>query len=274
MALGRVGLLKTTLADFPGEVAATVFTPGCNLRCGFCHNPEFISPPYAYGLLSLEEVKRYLEKRANLLGGVCITGGEPLLHEDLYDFVFFIKKLGLKVKLDTNGTFPDRIDTGAVDYLAMDVKTVPAKYGLLGGPIVYEREGGRVRLQLPLGGDTEKQASARQERTDRLAREVIASVRKIIAAGVSAGGTSASESRGFQYEFRTTLVPGIVGTEEIRELCGVLKGARLWVLASFNPKKTLDPKLADILPYNMEKTRELASIIREAGIPVKVRGGE
>jgi len=107
MALTHVGLQKTTLLDFPGEVAATVFTPGCNLRCPYCHNPSLVQPPYPQDLISLEELDRFLEKRAKVLGGVCITGGEPLLHDNLDELISLIRSHGLKVKLDTNGTFPE-----------------------------------------------------------------------------------------------------------------------------------------------------------------------
>ncbi|TFG61704.1 MAG: anaerobic ribonucleoside-triphosphate reductase activating protein [Spirochaetales bacterium] len=237
MALDKVGLIKTTLVDFPGEVAATVFTPGCNLRCGFCHNPELLSPPYPETLLPVGEVKRFLEKRKHLLGGVCLTGGEPLLHEEIYDLADYIKSLGLKVKLDTNGTFPDRLAFDSLDYIAMDVKTRPSKYTLLGGA--------------GASADTP--------------RAVAASIERILAAGSPAG-------HGTDYEFRTTLVPGFVDADDIRELCRLLAGARLWVLAPFDPKKTLDPILSETLPYSAQETAEMADIIRSAGIPVKVRG--
>lgn len=129
----RVGLLKTSLVDYPGEVAATVFTAGCNLRCPYCHNPELVShaPPDTF--IDLRQALDYLRKRRGVLGGVCITGGEPLLQPWLGDVIVEIRGLGLKVKLDTNGLLPDRLAELNVDYLAVDLKLAPERYRTLGG---------------------------------------------------------------------------------------------------------------------------------------------
>ena len=126
------GLQKLTLLDFPGKVACTVFTVGCNLRCPFCHNPALVNnPPESYRI-SEEEFFAFLNKRKGILDGVAITGGEPLLHSDIGEFIAKIKSLGYKVKLDTNGTFPDRLGQilaeGNVDYVAMDLKNTFDKY--------------------------------------------------------------------------------------------------------------------------------------------------
>ena len=130
MILG--GLQKLTLLDFPGTVACTVFTVGCNLRCPFCHNPALVfNPPDDYRI-SEEEFFAFLKKRQGILDGVAITGGEPLLHSDIGEFIAKIKSMGYKVKLDTNGTFPDRLEKilaeGNVDYVAMDLKNTFEKY--------------------------------------------------------------------------------------------------------------------------------------------------
>ena len=130
MILG--GLQKLTLLDFPGIVACTVFTVGCNLRCPFCHNPALVfNPPEEYRI-SEEEFFAFLNKRKGILDGVAITGGEPLLHSDIGEFIAKIKSMGYKVKLDTNGTFPDRLEKilseGNVDYVAMDLKNTFDKY--------------------------------------------------------------------------------------------------------------------------------------------------
>ena len=125
------GLQKLTLLDFPGHVACTVFTPGCNFRCPFCHNTPLVTgtddPEYP-----LEDFFCFLQKRQGVLDGVAITGGEPLLHGDIDVFIRRIRALGFAVKLDTNGAFPDRlkplIDEGLVDYVAMDIKNRPEKY--------------------------------------------------------------------------------------------------------------------------------------------------
>lgn len=130
------GFEKLTLLDFPGKVACTVFTGGCNLRCPFCHNASLVVAPTAQQ--SLEgEVMAYLQKRRGLLDGVCVTGGEPLLQPDLPRFLSAVRALGYRVKLDTNGTHPAALKAlllaGLVDYVAMDVKASPENYDRAAG---------------------------------------------------------------------------------------------------------------------------------------------
>lgn len=118
------GLQKTSLVDYPPNIACTVFLGSCNFRCGFCHNPDLVDN--ITEKINEEEFFGFLEERKNLLDGVCITGGEPTLHKYLPEFIMKIKKLGLKVKLDTNGSNPDMlanlIDNKLIDYIAMDIK--------------------------------------------------------------------------------------------------------------------------------------------------------
>ena len=134
MVLG--GLQKLTLLDFPGKVACTVFTLGCNFRCGFCHNAPLVltagTPHY-----DEEEFFRFLKTRKGLLDGVAVTGGEPLLQKDIAAFLSRIKTLGFAVKLDTNGAYPEKlrslVENGLVDYVAMDIKNAPNKYAMTCG---------------------------------------------------------------------------------------------------------------------------------------------
>lgn len=131
------GLNKTTLLDYPGHVAATVFTGGCNFRCPFCHNGDLVLEPSIQDAYSEEEVISFLQKRRNILQGVCVTGGEPTLQADLPLFLEKIKKLGYKVKLDTNGYQPgvlrQLLNEGLLDYVAMDIKNAKGKYSLTAG---------------------------------------------------------------------------------------------------------------------------------------------
>lgn len=128
------GLQKLTLLDFPGHVACTVFLNGCNFRCPFCHNSPLI---FGTNGISEDEVFEFLRKRQGLLDGVAITGGEPLLSKQLEPLLHKIKALGYLVKLDTNGSFPDKLNTlisdKLVDYVAMDIKNSPEKYDLTVG---------------------------------------------------------------------------------------------------------------------------------------------
>ena len=124
------GFQKMTMLDYPGKVACTIFTYGCNFRCPFCHNATLVIDEA--NLFSEDEILSYLNKRKGILDGVCISGGEPLLQNDIFDFIKKVKDLGLLVKLDTNGSYPDKlkeaIDTGLVDYVAMDIKTSRENY--------------------------------------------------------------------------------------------------------------------------------------------------
>lgn len=128
------GFQKMTLLDFPGRVACTVFTGGCNLRCPFCHNAGLVRTPMA-GANQKDEVLAYLRSRRGILDGVCVTGGEPLLQPDLREFLLEVKAMGFLIKLDTNGSLPARLSEtlDIVDYVAMDIKSAPDTYPLLTG---------------------------------------------------------------------------------------------------------------------------------------------
>lgn len=125
------GLQKTTLLDFPGHVAATVFTGGCNFRCPFCHNSDLLGND-AEVIYTDEEVLKFLAKRKGILEGVAITGGEPTLQPDLREFILRVRELGYRIKLDTNGSRPDVLkslcEEGLIDYVAMDIKTCKERY--------------------------------------------------------------------------------------------------------------------------------------------------
>lgn len=135
--LSHLGLQKTTLVDFPGHVAATLFTHGCPLRCPYCHNPELVSGPMPDHFVSREEISRFLAARARLLDGVCITGGEPLVHQDLAELLEEIRSHGLAVKLDTSGMYPDHLErlisADLLDFVAIDFKTAHHHYARVGG---------------------------------------------------------------------------------------------------------------------------------------------
>ena len=126
------GLQKLTLLDYPGKMAAIIFIAGCNFLCPFCHNSDLVVAPKDSPEISQEEIFSFLNKRKGILDGIVISGGEPLLYEETIDLIKRIKDLGYSVKLDTNGSFPERlkevIDKGLVDYVAMDIKNCKEKY--------------------------------------------------------------------------------------------------------------------------------------------------
>ena len=129
------GFQKMTMLDYPTKIACTIFTHGCNFRCPFCHNARLVvrEPD----LIDENEILSYINKRRGVLDGVCISGGEPMLQGDLFDFMKKVKDMGMLIKLDTNGCFPDKlseaINSGLVDYVAMDIKNCKDKYALTAG---------------------------------------------------------------------------------------------------------------------------------------------
>lgn len=136
------GFNKTTLLDYPKHLAATIFVGGCNMRCPFCHNASLVLHPSTLPVIPSEEVLAYLNKRRNILEGVCITGGEPTLYKELPDFINDIRLMGYKVKLDTNGTNPSMLKKlvaqGLIDYVAMDIKNSRENYSLSVGIKGYD----------------------------------------------------------------------------------------------------------------------------------------
>lgn len=189
------GLQTLSLVDFPGKVAATVFTGGCNLRCPWCHNARLVTAPEeARERCEEGEILEVLSSRRGLLDAVVLSGGEPLLHEGLSDFAARVKAMGFAVKLDTNGCFPDRLrrllESGTIDYVAMDVKNSPSKYPVTVGVPGFD-------------------AACIQESAALLAE----------------GRTD--------YEFRTTLVREFHTRADLPEMARWLPGARRWFLQRF-----------------------------------------
>jgi pyruvate formate lyase activating enzyme len=204
MILG--GLQKLTLVDYPGKLAATVFTVGCNFRCPFCHNPELVMPSdkFKRGVLSEEDFFKFLGQRQGKLEGVCITGGEPTIQKGILDFLFKIKELGFLVKLDSNGTNPEILEKvfseKLVDFVAMDIKNTLAGYSNTCGTEV---------------------------KTNKIAKSV-----ELI------------RNSGIAYEFRTTVVPGIHVLEDFILIGKWLNGIDRFALQEYrNEGKVLNEKL-------------------------------
>lgn len=194
------GLNKTTLLDYPEHVAATVFVGGCNFRCPFCHNSDLVLNPASQPFIGEEEIFDFLNKRKNILSGVCISGGEPTLQPDLDEFIRKIKDMGLLVKLDTNGYRPEIIkglvEKDLLDYIAMDIKS-----GVTG----YKSAAGITEL------DWEKIAE---------------SIDFIMNSGV-------------QYEFRTTVVKGIHKKQDFEEITNLIKGCGSYFLQNYKDNENV-----------------------------------
>ncbi len=220
------GLQKFSLLDFPGHLSAIVFTQGCNFRCQFCYNPMLVLPPSARKKKDRSQIREddlfdFLKKRGGKLDGVVVTGGEPTMHEDLPEFMAKIKKLGYKVKLDTNGTNPNMlknlIKKNLVDYIAMDIKAPIDK---------YEKA---VKRKIDL-------------------EKIKKSIKIVIEAKLP-------------YEFRTTIVPTILTKEDISKMGEMIKGAKFWYLQQFKPDTDLvDKKLMKVIPYKDKELEEMMKI--------------
>ena len=199
------GLNKTTLLDYPGRVAATVFTGGCNFRCPFCHNGGLVLSPLTQEHYTEEDILAFLKKRKNILSGVCITGGEPTIQQDLPDFIQQIKELGLAVKLDTNGSHPHMLEEliaqKQIDYVAMDIKNAPGKYqkttGLTGEGAAGEEPGKSFPVK------------AVQQSVELL------------------------KNSGIPYEFRTTVVKEFHTLQDLQEICVWIAGSPAYYLQQF-----------------------------------------
>ncbi len=222
------GLQKLTLIDYPGKIACTVFTVGCNFRCHFCHNPELIDrAKFNDGEIIEEKVFfDFLESRRGLLDGVCVTGGEPTLHGDLPEFLKKIKALGFLVKLDTNGTNPAMlaalISKKLVDCIAMDIKTSLQKD-------LYEKvTGAAVDME---------------------------NVKKSVAAIMQSG---------LEYEFRTTVVPGLHSEDDIISLAKEISGAKKYYLQQFRGgEKIFNQEYKTVKPYPAEFLKDLREKIKD-----------
>ena len=214
IADGRFALLKTTLLDFPGRVAAAVFLPGCHLKCPYCHNPELVDPEAAGEAefnCSVGELDVFLGQRSRLLGGLAVSGGEALLHPLLVSVLNLAGKYQLPVKLDTAGLLPEKLERllaerrQQIAYVAVDLKTRPDRYGELGWP-------------------------ASSPPADFLINRTM----------------DVLESAGVDYELRTTVVPPLVTRESLAALYGFASRAPRWIWQSYHPGNTLNRDWADL----------------------------
>ena len=220
------GIQKNSLIDYPSKISCVVFTSGCNFDCPYCHNPELVKRTAGSPLLDVEEIVWFLKKRKSFLDGVVISGGEPTLQKELFDFCRQVKSIGYPVKLDTNGSKPraieQLIEEHLIDYIAMDVKTDPSRY-----------------------------ASLITNKIDTAA--ICSSIRVIKESGIA-------------HEFRTTCVKSIVNEADIHAIGRLIQGAKLFVLqkVQFHQNPVLHPEFFQNNNWQMdaqdiEKFRAIAS---------------
>jgi len=224
------GVQKFTILDYPEKVAAIIFTPGCNMRCGFCHNKEFVLPKEIKKLKSSfipeKAILNFLESRKGKLDGLVISGGEPTIQPNLKQFIQKVREMGFLIKLDTNGNLPDVIKDlvheKLVDYIAMDVKTTLNNYEDLVGNLAKPNNI-KVSIEFLKKGTV-------------------------------------------PYEFRTTVIDGIHTTDIIREMARLLRGADKLYLQKFRPETTLDPEFENKKPISSEQMYKYIQIFKNVNI--------
>lgn len=227
------GIQKLTLLDYPGVVACTVFTAGCNFRCPFCHNAMLVLPEQIDDeCLTDDEVFGFLKKRRGVLDGVAVTGGEPLLHADMPEFLARVKELGYKIKLDTNGSNPELLSeivkNKLVDRVAMDIKNAPEEYARTIGFKSFDIAPVERSKEMLLRGDID-------------------------------------------YEFRTTVVKGIHTKESLIGAAKWIEGAKEYYLQQFKDSGNLI--LPDgLAAYDEKQMHALADAVRDYVPTVEVRG--
>jgi pyruvate formate lyase activating enzyme len=219
------GFLETSFLDWSGKLCSVLFLPHCNFRCPYCHNHPLVFYPERYATIPLEDILDRLYSLKNWIDGVCLTGGEPTLHADLPFLIREIKRYRFLVKLDTNGSNPQRLEnlmeTGEVDFISMDVKA-PLD------PFRYSRSTG-----LPIN-----------------LKPILESIE------ILKGGK-------VEYEFRMTVVPGLHREEDIQTLGNQLRVGRRFILQNFNPENPLDPSLKNIVPYDLKVLKKIEREVQE-----------
>lgn len=226
------GLQKMTLLDYPGLVACTVFTGGCNFRCPFCHNASLVLPERMAPGEAMERTLAFLEKRRGLLDGVVLTGGEPLLQADAAEFLRRVRAMGYQIKLDTNGSFPDRlralVEEGLVDYVAMDLKNSPE---------LYPKTIGLAMLDI----------SAIERSKNYLLENYV------------------------NYEFRTTVVRGLHTAESLTEAARWIAGARAYYLQQYKDSGDLIAP-GGLGAFSGDEMRALLCAVRSVLPAAELRG--
>ena len=226
------GLVKTSIVDYPGRVATVVFAGGCSFRCPYCYNADLVLRPESLPDIEVGEVLRLLAERQGFVDGIVITGGEPTLQTDLADFVRELKALGLAVKLDTNGYRPQSLQHLLQERL-LDYVAMDVKAPLKKYPLVVGRRIDTKRIE---------------------------------------DGIQLLLSSEIEYEFRTTVVPGMVTIEDVDAIAQSIAGARQYFLQQFRPSGTLAPQFAKMAPYPAPMLEKMADAARRWVANVGIRG--
>jgi pyruvate formate lyase activating enzyme len=229
--------IKNSLLDWDGKIVSVVYLPECNFRCPFCQNVDLILSANNLKTIEFKEIVAYLDRSKIFIDGVCITGGEPCLYDDLSQLLQRFKSLGFLVKLDTNGSYPRRlqeiINSKLVDYIAMDIKA-------------------------PLEESRYLEACGIQK------NQILYEIKKSM---------SIIMNSYIDYEFRVTVVPTLHTKREILQIAKSIRGAKKLALQNFSNHKTLNPEFERIKPYSIKQLEEMAESLKDYVGECVVRGG-
>ncbi|MFP4005285.1 MAG: anaerobic ribonucleoside-triphosphate reductase activating protein [Candidatus Hadarchaeia archaeon] len=222
-----IGIEKNSLIEWPGKIVAVAYTRGCNFRCPFCQNRDLVLHPQNLSSFSEEKVLEHLDNREKWLDGAVVTGGEPMIHEELPEFAAKVKNRGFGFGVETNGTRPEMIEElleeGLVDYIAMDIKA-------------------------PLEWEKYRKAAGIEDKN--LLRKIKKSIEIL-------------KNSNTEHEYRTTVVPTILDENDIFEIAQYIEGERNYYLQQFVPENTLDKSYENVNPYSDEKMKEIGKKINE-----------
>lgn len=230
------GFDQMSLVDWDGMVATTVYLSGCNFRCPFCHNSSLVLTPEIYDSIPVDEVLDYVREHNDFIDGVVVTGGEPCMHSDIGGFLKQLREIGVGIKLDTNGSFPELLESliskELVDYVAMDIKA-------------------------PLDFDSYSKSAGITDR--RTFERVQDSIDLLMEGRVD-------------YEFRMTVVPALHRASDLKRVAEQIKGARRFVIQKYVARNTLDPSFLDEAPYNAERLEEFKAMMAPMFEECLIRG--
>jgi pyruvate formate lyase activating enzyme len=229
------GFDQMSLIDWDGMVAMTLYLSGCNFRCPYCHNSELVLFPDKYESIPIDEILAYVREHDDFLDGAVVTGGEPCCHGEIFDLARMLKAEGMKVKLDTNGSFPDVIEAlitrELVDYVAMDVKA----------PLDFESYARSAGI------------------TDRRAFERVKDSIDLLLEGR------------VDYEFRMTIVPALHRPSDLKQVAEHLKGAARFVIQNYVPRSPINPEFLNEAPYDRERLEEFRDMVASMFDDCRVR---
>jgi pyruvate formate lyase activating enzyme len=234
MSITIKGFIENSLIEWEGNIVSIIFLPHCNLRCPYCHATHLVREPNELESIPLDAVTEKIKQNKGWLDGIVITGGEPTFHSDIDLLIKIFKEMGLKVRIDTNGTNPatleDLIQRGLIDCVAMDVKA----------PLREEK----YRIAAGTSCDLS---------------DIRKSIKLIMESGI-------------EYEFRTTVCPTVLDGLDITEIAQSIAGSKRYILQTFKPNNCLDNRLLDVEPYSEDEIKDFAEGARRFVKNCYVRG--